>query len=101
MSEEKPFDVKEWEYELEDWIAVLGSVPKTIVRSKDCSEPWEMDKRHLFKLENGKYAVVVERGCSCYEPSRANIELFPNESDAIKAFEKHDEAYEDPNKWKQ
>ena len=67
-----------WSYEFKAWIGTLQSVPVALVVSKDHSEPYEMDRKHIFKLENGHYAFIQESGCSCYEASEAEIQLAPN-----------------------
>ena len=75
------------EYNLKAWIYTLGSVPIAQVAAENRSESYEMDKAWVLLLENGKYAFVLERGCSCYEPSDAKIELFPDEKSAMSKFE--------------
>ena len=37
-----------------------------------------MERRHIFELENGKFAVVNEEGCSCYDVVEADIDIYPN-----------------------
>lgn len=91
--------VEAWEWEFKYWIPIFGSEPIRLVYSKDNSEPYEMDRRLIFGLENGQFAVVKERGCSCYEPSEAVIDLLPTLEKAIEVFEQAGE-YEEPNKWK-
>lgn len=75
-----------WDYELKAWIGRLGSVPVKLIASEDKSESYEMDKFHVFELEDGKFATIIESGCSCYEPSQALIELFPTEEGAMESF---------------
>lgn len=70
-------------WELEAWIYRLGSVPIKLIKEQDLSEPYEMEMARVFLLENGKYALVIESGCSCYEPRDAEIEIFPNEKQAL------------------
>ncbi len=80
---------KEWKYEFESWNDTFGSPAKALIESDDRSEPYEMDRRHLFELENGQYAVVREYGCSCYDSRDADIELYPTlkrAEDAYKRF---------------
>lgn len=76
------------DYELEAWITTLGSLPVERIRHADLSESYEMNMAHLFLLENGLYALVTESGCSCYESSQADIELFKSKTAAINSFEK-------------
>lgn len=52
----------------------------------DCSESWEMDQMHVFKLTDGQYVIVSESGCSCYEPEQADVELQPS---LVAAFDKY------------
>lgn len=75
-------------YELQAWIAALGSVPQERIAYANESASYEMDVIHVFKLENKKYAVVTERGCSCYSSSDADIELFPTKKTAMESFDK-------------
>jgi hypothetical protein len=75
-------------YEIDAWRFTLGSAPIKRVAHCDLSEPYEMREAHVFKLENGKYALVTEEGCSCYESSDADIDLFSGKKDALEAFEK-------------
>jgi len=73
-------------YQIEAWIMRLGSFPKEVIKSVDISECYEMTAAHVFKLENKKYALVTESGCSCYSASDANIDLFPTKDKALTAF---------------
>ncbi len=75
-------------YEIKEWIDAFGSVPIERIAHMDVSQSYEMDRAHVFSLKSGKYALVVESGCSCYEPSQASIELFPSERAALEAFHK-------------
>lgn len=76
------------DYEVKAWIVQLGSFPTERIDHADYSQSYEMDMAHLLKLENGKFALVVEFGCSCYSSEDADIELFPNEKDARVSFDK-------------
>ena len=80
------------EYEMEAWTPIMGSEPVEQVRHLDRSEPYECDEAHVFRLANGKYATVIERGCSCYEASDAKIEVFPTLEAAVAAYEKWEKA---------
>ena len=73
-----------WKYEFKAW--ALDSPPVELIHSQDHSESYEMDRKHVFKLENGQYALISESGCSCYEASDAQIILFPTEEKAKEAF---------------
>lgn len=74
--------------EISAWIHALGSMPISRIAHEDRSQSYEMDVAHVFELENGKFALVTEEGCSCYESSDAQIELFPDKKKALKQFEK-------------
>jgi len=86
---------KEWSYHFKEWMEKLQSAPIELIKSKDKSGSYEMNRRHIFKLENKKYAVIIERGCSCYSDSDAEIELFPNIKEAKKSFLKTEEWQEE------
>ena len=76
-----------WGYSFEGWIRKLESVPVKLVKQKDFSEAYTMDRAEVFKLENGSYALVKESGCSCYDSTTdAKIELFPNLLRVKKAY---------------
>lgn len=75
------------DYELKAWIGTLGSMPVERVAHEDYSAAWEMDRAHVFRLENGQFALVTESGCSCYEPEGASIDLHPTLESAMKSFE--------------
>jgi len=74
-------------YEIEAWINQLGSMPKKVLKSGDYSGSYEMDCARVVELENGQFAFITESGCSCYDTSDADIELKPNEKEALKAFD--------------
>ena len=76
------------EWELKSWIARLGSVPVKIIEDCNRSADYEVTKFKVLKLENGNYATVEENGCSCYESSQANIEIFSSKKEAVAQFEK-------------
>lgn len=78
-----------WSYEFAEWIKTMQSAPIELVKSVDYSQSYEMDRGHIFKLENKSYAVVIESGCSCYSCSDAKIELFGKKSDAEKSLQKY------------
>ena len=80
-------------WDLSAWIEQLGSVPVERVRHADHSESYEMSVAHIFRLENGKYAVVIEEGCSCYSSSDAQIELFPTLKRAEESFNEWEKQY--------
>lgn len=74
--------------DLKAWIVALGSMPVKRIAHKDFSVPYEMNMAHVYELENGKYALVTEQGCSCYSADRAVIDLFPALDAAMNSFTK-------------
>lgn len=86
-------------WQIEAWIMRLGSFPRKRVFHKDYAGSYEKREAHVLQLENGKYALVVEEGCSCYESSQANIEIFQSLFKVRSQFEKwckEKEAFYDP-----
>lgn len=80
-----PEGISKWD--LEAWITRLGSMPVQKVAWEDFSESYEMCRAHVWRLENGQYALITESGCSCYEPEDADIDLFPNKRRAMESFD--------------
>lgn len=76
------------EYEIKSWLPKLGSIPIERVAYKDMSESYEMERAHVFRLENGQFALVTESGCSCYDYEDAVIDLFPDLKSAMESFDK-------------
>lgn len=74
------------DYEIEAWITRLGSMPVERVLHKDMGESYQRCEAHVLELENKKYALVSEVGCSCYDSRSADIDLFENMSKAEDAF---------------
>lgn len=78
------------EYALEAWSGRIGA---KVVAQLDFwnGDPnhndYGIDQTHLFKLENKKYAVVRESGCSCYDYSDADIEIHTTKKAAKADFE--------------
>jgi hypothetical protein len=70
----------------------------SLIKSKDNSPDYEMDRKHIFLLENGQYALVKECGCSCYDRSDAEICLYKTKEDALDAF-KQKEEYQPVGYW--
>ena len=60
-------------YGQEVWEKQLDSKIVEVLESEDWSACYEMDAAHLVKLDNGKYVVIEERGCSCYDSSDATL----------------------------
>lgn len=76
------------EWSIKEWIFTLGSMPIAEVVHLDLGEAYTRREAHVLKLENGKYALIVEEGCSCYTAANAEIELFPSEFKAMRAFDR-------------
>jgi len=74
-----------WDYEFRSWKNITGFEPIELIASVDESESYEMDRRHVFLLADGKYASVDEQGCSCYDPSWASVEIHPTKESAFEA----------------
>lgn len=87
MNDEKLL-AESWDYEFKYWCKIFKSPPIHLVSTHDRSRSYEMDRAHVFELQNGVYALVVEEGCSCYGPADALIELYPNIEKAQKAFDR-------------
>lgn len=76
-----------WSYEFDSWSEGFeNSPPVKLIASEDNSDGYDMDRIHVLKLANGKFAFVKESGCSCYSASDAHIELFPTQRLAMEAF---------------
>ena len=84
---EKEKLLNNYEYEIKDWLPIFGSAPIAEIKHADYSEAYVMCTAHVFQLENGQCAVVIEEGCSCYTPDQAGIELFKDAKDAIAKFD--------------
>ena len=80
-----PEGLSDWQ--IKAWIIELGSWPEERIAHEDFSQSYEMDMMHVLKLQNGKYATVLEQGCSCYESGDAKIEVFPTRKAAMASFE--------------
>ena len=76
------------DYQLKAWLPTLRSPPAERIAHGDHSASYEVDEAHVFSLENGQFAMVVECGCSCYSSSDADIDLFPDKESAMKQFDK-------------
>lgn len=74
------------EYQIKAWLYALGSRPEKRVRYADYGQTYEVEMMHVFILQNGKYATVLESGCSCYDSSDAEIEVFATFQAAVQKF---------------
>jgi N-acetyl-gamma-glutamylphosphate reductase len=75
------------QYELKNWIIVMGSFPVEEIRHEDMSESYTKRSFHVFKLENGRFATVLEEGCSCYSSEQAVIDVHADFRTADEKFE--------------
>lgn len=66
----------------EYWSAVAGANIVDIIDEEVISdESYQINEKHLYKLANGRYAVVHESGCSCYSMGDADVTTY----DTLKA----------------
>ena len=77
----------QWEKDI--WSKQLGSKITEELESRDWSACYEMDAAHLFKTEDGRFVVVTESGCSCYDSSDADLREYPTESEARTKFNEY------------
>ena len=76
------------QYAIEDWLPRLGAAPVERLAHADLGYGYEMIAAHVFRLADGKFALVVEEGCSCYTSEEAQIESFPTAYSALSAYRK-------------
>ena len=76
------------DYKIEVWLPELGAKPVERISHEDYSRCFEMCMAHVLALDNGQYALVTEKGCSCYESEDAYIDLFPTKEKAMDSFRK-------------
>lgn len=74
------------DYHLSSWIPHLMSVPIREIEHYDHSEDYSVYRGHVFELENRKFALITERGCSCYSGEDAEINIFESENEALSAL---------------
>lgn len=74
MSDEKV--PSRFSYQNEYWATLAGSNIVEVLAEEDRAESYEVHEKHLYKLENGRFAVVSESGCSCYSLADADVETF-------------------------
>lgn len=85
-------------WQVSAWIHKLGSFPVERVAHVDHGAGYTKRACHILKLENKRYALVSECGCSCYESADAEIDLHPDKKSAMRAFEQwkkdHPQSYD-------
>jgi hypothetical protein len=77
-----PFNPENWRYEFDSWKDRLGGIPERLLASHDRSED-HMDRAHVFKIRSGRFALIVELGCSCYVVNEADIYIYGDEGSAM------------------
>jgi len=95
QEEQKKELAKRYSYEFAYWLPKMQSFPTEEREHCDRSAGYETDTIHVFKLEDGNYAVVTESGCSCYGADEAEIEVFSKEEEAIQLYEKWEHEHND------
>ena len=80
------FDPTKWREELHAWAYRFGSIPEALLATCDRSESYEMDRAHVFKIWPGRYALVLEQGCSCYVYEEADIYLYGDEKSVMEDY---------------
>lgn len=74
------------DWDLKEWLISLGSFPVEVVSTKNFGGSYERRMAHVLKLENKKFATIIEEGCSCYSASQAKIEVHPDKKTAMNVF---------------
>lgn len=77
-----------WQYEFESWEPEFSAKAVALVFQDDRSEPYTRRAAHVFRLDNGKYALVTEDGCSCYTRHDAVITVTKSKQDAMAAYDR-------------
>ena len=77
-----------YKYAFECWMKNFQSVPIEEVEHYSVSVGYDVHDGHIFKLEDGNYAVVIEDGCSCYDYDEAEIEIFKEFDKALDSYNK-------------
>ncbi len=63
-------------------------LPFRELECQDASPDYEMHRAHIFLMNSGKFVLVTESGCSCYDSSDADLEEFETLSAAKEAFDR-------------
>ena len=84
---------KEW-YEFSYWCDISGFVPLTYVDEANYSQSYEIERMLIFELTGGRYATVIESGCSCYDPSWATVDLHGDLQSALDSFQQYKREHE-------
>lgn len=72
--------------ENEYWAVRAGSQIVAVIADETGDEDWSTNRKHLYGLENGKFAVVRESGCSCYTLADADIDVYESQEQAEAAY---------------
>lgn len=73
-------------YQNEYWVTITGSNIVDVIEEEEGETNYSTNEKHLYKLEDGRYAVVQESGCSCYGLADAVIETYDTLVQARKAY---------------
>lgn len=81
------------DYRLDAFNSKLSRIVKTELGDllKSYTDPgsygsYGIDEIHLYRLKNKQYAVIIERGCSCYSSDDADVEVFKTRKEAMKYY---------------
>lgn len=74
-------------YQNEYWATLAGSNIVEVIAEEDHSEGYDVNEKHLYKLENGRFAVVSESGCSCYSLADADVTTYDTLNAAQDAYD--------------
>lgn len=75
------------EYTTKQWSEQFNIKILERIAHEDEGGNYETHEIHVVSLEGNKYAVITEDGCSCYDSSQAEIEMFPTKKAALAKFE--------------
>jgi hypothetical protein len=81
-----PFDPDSWGHEFDAWADRLGGIPQALICSATRNGDYVMDCAHLFEIWPGRYALVLEEGCSCYDVRDARIYIYGRGDEAVGDF---------------
>lgn len=83
--------VAHFRYELAHTLGDTWPMPPNLTyvavhKSEDPSDSSEKEAMHILEASNGKFYTIHESGCSCYDPSWAEVEEHPTLDSAMRAF---------------
>ena len=74
------------DYQLKYWVPLFGAKPVERIYHFNYTNAYEICEAHVFILENGKFAFVLEEGCSDYSSEDAQIDILPTRELAEEKF---------------